>query len=269
MQKNVNNTRMSKILNCLLCTLIIFLLCFIWIVYCLRDTTLAFALSAIVTLSSCYLIWKSLSKFETGKKLKQAKKNNIASLSEYLRFNENNAELFSAMLRYYRFDVKSVDFDNLIVTKNNVTSYVALRFSQDSLNKEELCKTVVSAKRAKCAKLYLFTNKIDGALIRLAGKYLHTVSVDIANCYALFENSEKLPTLPKSAQRKASFIAAYAFNRRRFGWYFASSLFMIAVSVIAYFPWYTLGWATVSFALAMYSLLNTRYNTPPTNITLD
>ena len=261
--------RMSKILNCFLCTAIIYLLSFVWIVYCLKDTTLAFALSAIVALASCYLIWRSLTKFEKGKKLKQAKKSNIASLSEYLRFNENNAELFAEMLRYYRFEVKIVDYDNLLVTKNNVTSYVALRFCQDSLSREELCKTVVSAKRNKCSKLYMFTNKVDSAIQRLAEKYLHTVTVDIANTYALFENCDKLPSLPKSAQRKYSFIASYAFNRRRFGWYFMSSLFMLAVSVIAYFPWYTLGWATVSFALAMYSLLNTRYNTPPTNITLD
>ena len=261
--------RMSKVLNCLLCTVFIFLLSFVWVVYCLRDTTLALALSLIVTLAGSYIVWKSLSKLENGKKQKQAKKRNIASLSEYLRFNENNAELFATMLRYYRFEVTLNDYDNMVVTKNDVTSYVALRFTQDSLSKEELCKTVVSAKRAKCSKLYIFANKIDNALIKLAQKYLHTVSVDIANVYALFENCDKLPALPKNAQKKTSFIASYAFNKRRFGWYFASSLFMLAVSVVAYFPWYTLGWATVSFALAMYSLLNTRYNTPPTNITLE
>ena len=269
MPKKFNNMRMSKILNCFLCTVTIFLLCFVWIVYCLRDQTLAYTLSVVVALASSYLIWKSLSKIETGKKQKQAKNKNIASLSEYLRFNENNAELFATMLRYYRFEVKTVDYDNLIVSKNNTTSYVALRFGQDSVGKDELSKTVVAAKRSKCSKLYLFTNKIDIALIKLAEKYLHTVSVDIANTYALFENCDKLPALPNSAQKKSSFVASYAFNRRRFGWYFASSLFMLAVSVIAYFPWYTLGWASVSFALAMYSLLNTRYNTPPTNITLE
>ena len=260
---------MNKILNCLLSTLFIFLLTFVWIVYCLRDRTLALALSAVVSIASCYLIYKSLTKFEKGKKLKKSKKGNVEKLCEYLRFNENNAELFADMMRYYRFDVKVADHDNLIVTKNNVTSYVALRFCLDSMNKETLSKAVVSAKRAKCDKLYLFTNKIDSVLTKLAQNYLHTVTVDIANVYALLENCDKLPTLPQSAQKKRSFIASYAFNRRRFGWYFASSLFMLFVSVIAYFPWYTLSWATINFALAMYSLLNTRYNTPPTNITLD
>ena len=260
---------MSKILNCLLSTGIIFLLSYVWIIYCLRDTTLAFALSTIVAIACGYIIWRALSKYEKGRQLKQAKKKNIARFSEYLRFNENNAELFAEMLRYYRFDVTTTDYDNLVATKNNVTSYVALRFAQDNLSREELCKTVVAAKRAKCSKLYLFANKVDNSLVKLADKYLQTTSVDISNLYALFENCEKLPALPKNAQKKSSFIASYAFNRRRFGWYFVSSLFMLAVSIVAYFPWYTLSWATVLFAVALYCLLNTRYNTPPTHITLD
>ena len=260
---------MSKILNCLLCTAIIFLLSFLWIVYCLRDTTLAFALATIIALSSCYLIWQALSKIEKGRNTKQNKKKAVESLSEYLRFNIDNGALFADMLRYYRYEVSIIDYDNLIATKNGATCFVALRFSQDSLSKDELCKSVVSAKRAKCDKLYIFANKVGGELSKLAQKYLSTVSVDIDNAYTLLETSNKLPNLPKSAQKKPSFIASYAFNRRRFGWYLASSIFMLAVSIIAYFPWYTLGWATISFALAMYSLLNTRYNTPPTTVTLD
>lgn len=260
---------MSRILNCLLCSVIIYLLSFVWIVYSLSDVTLAYALAAIVTLCSAYLIWKTLSKVEQSRHIKQTKKSNVASLGEYLRFNEDNAELFGTMLRYYRFEVKLVDYDNLIVTKNGVTSYVALRFCQDNLSRDELCKAVVSAKRASCSKLYVFTNKIDNALVKLAEKYLHVVSVDIANTYALLENAEKLPTLRNAAQRKPSLLPAYAFNRRRFGWYFASSLFMLAMSAVAYLKWYTLAWSTVCLILALYSLLNTRYNTPPTNITLD
>lgn len=260
---------MSKYLNSLLCTVIIFLLSYLWIIYCLRDPTLAFALSAIVALASCYLIFKSLSRLESGRKIKQAKKNNIASLAEYLRFNDDNATLFADMLRYYRFEVKPIDYDNLVATKNGQTSFVALRFSQDSVSREEVSKVVVAAKRNKCGKIYLFANKIDGALVQLAEKHVHTVSVDIANTYALMENCEKLPTLPKATRAKTSFVAKYAFNRRRFGWYFISCLFMLAVSVIAYFPWYTLTWATISLGLALFCLLNTRYNTPPTNITLD
>ena len=261
---------MAKILNCILCTIAIFLLGFIWVYYCLRNSTLALALSLIVAIASAYLIWRFQTERENGKKIKLAKRKSIAALSEYLRFGENNAELFADMLRYYRFEVEKVDFDNLIVVKNNVKSYVAMRFVQDSVDKIEMCKTVIDAKRAQCQKLYVFANKVDKHLVEVANARIHTVTVDVANVYALLEQCDKLPQLNEiKPSKKPLIIAKYAFNRRRFGWYFTASLFTLALAVISFIPWYMLSWATVNLGLALYSLLNKRYNVTPTNVTLD
>ena len=261
---------MAKILNCILSTIAIFLLFFTWVYYCLKDSAIAFWLSLVVALASAYLIWRFQTERDNGKKIKLAKRKSIAALSEYLRFGENNAELFADMLRYYRFDVEKVDFDNLIVVKNNVKSYVATRFVQDSLDKVELCKAVIAAKRTRCEKLYVFANKVDKALLDSANAHIHTVSVDVANTYALLEQCDKLPAISEiKPSKKPLIIAKYALNRRRFGWYFTASLFMLAISVISYIPWYTLSWATINLGLALYSLLNKRFNVPPTNVTLD
>ena len=261
---------MAKILNCILSTIAVFLLFFTWVYYCLKDSALAFWLSLIVAFATGYLVWRFLSKWENGKKIKLAERKNIATLSEHLRFGENNSELFADMLRYYRFEVTKVDYDNLTVVKNGVKSYVATRFTQDSISKEELCKAVVAAKRADCAKLYIFANKVDKSLLDSANAHLHTVAVDVANIYALLERCEKLPNITtKKPIKKPLIIAKYAFNRRRFGWYFSASIFMLAISVISFIPWYTLSWATINLGLALYSLLNTRFNVQPTNVTLD
>lgn len=260
---------MAKILNTVLCTLIIFLLSFLWIVYCLKDSTIALALSLTVAVASGYLIWRAQTERENHKKIKLAERKKLTSFSEYLRFGADNEALFSDMLRYYRFEVARVDYDNLTVTKNGTKSYVAIRFGKDTLSSDELFSSVVAAKRANCSKLYVFTNKVDKATLMVAEAQLHTVAVDIANTYALFEQCDKLPTMSPKQVKKSSFVAKYAFNRRRFGWYFMSSLFMLVISVISYFPWYTLSWATVSMALALYSLLNKRYNTEPTRVSLE
>ena len=261
---------MAKILNCILCSIAIFLLSLTWVFYCLRDSTLALWLALVVALSCCYIIWRLQSKMENAKKIKLAKRKNIAALSEYLRFGENNSKLFAEMLRYYRFEVTEVNFDELIVVKNNVRSYVATRFVQDSLEKSELVKAVIAAKRADCKKLYVFTNKVDKTLVDTANAHIRTVTVDVANTYALLEQCDKLPALTEiKPSKKPLLVAKYAFNRRRFGWYFTASLFLTALSVISFIPWYMLSWATVNFGLALYSLLNRRYNVLPTNVTLD
>lgn len=261
---------MAKILNTFLCAFAVFFLCFAWIYYSLKDDVLAVALSLIVAISTLSLLWIATSRFDAGKKIKLAQKNAVSSLVNYLRFGLDNATLFCDLMQYYRFSTTKVDCDALIATKNGQSSYVAICFAHDKLSSDELRNAVISAKRAACNRLYVFTTKVDSSLIAVANSHVTTTVIDAQNTYTLFEQSSKLPSIPQQkAPKKASFVANYAFNRKRFGWYFASSLFMLLISFIAYFPWYTLAWSTVFFALAVYSLVNRRFNVPPTRVTLD
>ena len=261
---------MAKILNSFLCAFGIFFICFAWVYYSLKDDMLAFALAAIVALCSAYLIWKALGQIDAGNQIKIAKKKAVASFVNFLRFNANNAAIFENMLRYYHFEIEKQTYDSLIVSKNGQLCYVAISFAHDSLTRDELREAVVSAKRANCNALYVFTNKVDASSVSNANAHLSATFIDAENTYALFEQCDKLPTVPnKSTPKKATFLAQYAFNRRRFGWYFTSSIFMLLISLISYFPWYALAWATVFFCLAVYSLVNKRYNYTRTRVTLD
>ena len=261
---------MAKILNSILCAFAVFFLCFAWIYYSLKDDVLALALSLVVAACSWYLIWKGQAQIDLGKKTKLAQKNAVSSFVNYLRFGADNAALFENMLRYYRFDVERQGYDSLIVSKNGQKSYVSICFSQDNLSKDELRTAVISCKRAGCNRLYVFTVKADATAIATANAHVQASVIDAQNTYTLFEQCDKLPALPpQKPPKKVSFVAQYAFNKRRFGWYFASSLFMLLISVISYFPWYTLAWATVFFALAVYSIVNRRFNVAPTRVSLD
>lgn len=261
---------MAKILNSFLCAFGIFFICFAWVYFSLKDDVLALALASIVALSSAYLIWKALNQIDIGKKIKISKKKELANFVNYLRFAPDNASTFEKMLRYYRFEVEQQSFDNLIASKNGQLNYVSINFSHDSLTRDELRNAIVAAKRANCQSLYIFTTKTDVASMTCANSYINTIFIDAANTYALFEQCDKLPAIPnQSAPKKSTFIAQYAFNRRRFGWYFTSSIFMLLISIISYFPWYTLAWATIFFILAVYCLVNKRYNYTQTRVTLD
>ena len=261
---------MAKILNSVLCAFAILFVCFAWVYYSLKDDVLAILLSLIVALCAWYLIWKAQSHIDFGKKIKLAQKNAVSSFVNFLRFGADNATLFENMLRYYRFELDRVNYDSLIATKNGQKSYVAICFQHDNVTKDELRDAVVSAKRAACEKLYIFTVKADSTSLATANGQVRTVVIDAQNTYALFEQCDKLPAIPQQkTPKKATFVARYAFNRRRFGWYFASSLFMLLISIISYFPWYTLAWATVFLALAVYCLVNRRFNVAPTRVNLD
>lgn len=265
----VNNRCMSVIINVILCALAIFALGFIWIYLALNSLYAALTLSALLAACTGYIVWLALARAEKNKKRKRARKKSVADFAEHIRFDADNGNAFADMLRYYRFEILQKNCDSLTVCKNNVKTYVAICFAADTLTKEELRCAVIQAKRAQCDKLIIFCEKADTYQKETANRRIATQICDAENTYALFEESGKLPAIIPRKARTNGIVAKYAFNRKRFGWYMASGVFMLLTAAIAYFKWYALIWATVMFALAIYSLINKKYNTLPTNITLD
>lgn len=260
---------MPKILNNLLCSIMIFLLAFMWVYVSIKDATWALVCAAVLTAASAYVMWRIADKWENDKQVKQKRKKDVANFAEYLMFGEDNAQLFCDLFGFYQFETEKIDYDNLIAIKNGQKSYVAICFETDKLTRDRLRESVVAAKRNKADKLYIFANKIEPSERRLAESYINTAFIDGNNAYELFEQCDKLPTLKRRSVQKTSFIAKYAFCRKRFGWYFASCIFMLIISIFSFFPWYTLTWATVMFFLAVYSLFNKRYNTQKTQVSLE
>lgn len=260
---------MSKVLNNLLCTAGIFALAFLWTYYSLKSVTWAVALALIISLCSAYLIYRLQNKIGQVQNTKLQNKKAAAKLYDYLKYNDNNAEIFAQLYRYYNYQVSILDYDNFVASKEGVTTLVTLHYANDVLTTNDVAQAIVSAKRNKADKLCAYASKIDASVRKTAIQHFDVTFVDVANAYILLEQSDKLPSLPQIKPTKNSFIAKYAFCRKRFGWYFGSCVFMTVISVIAYFPYYLLGWATVMLFLALYSLLNTRYNAKQTDVKLD
>lgn len=260
---------MPKILNVILCVILVFLLTFCWIYYSVKSSDVALGLASIVALASGYIMWQANTKWERGRQTKRKRKNDVLSLRQFLEFNPDNGELLKDMLIYYDFEIRVKNYDSLTVVKNGIECYVTANFAQDTAGRDYIRQSVIAAKRGRAEKLYVFCNKCDASLQNLAQEHIPTVFVDLNNTFALLEQSGKLPELTQKKQKKASFAATYAFNKRRFGWYFLSSLFCAAISFVSYLRYYLLGWSTVFFVLAVYCLFNKRYNPLPTNVTLD
>ena len=260
---------MPKILNTLLCSIMIFLLAFMWAYVAIKDVSWSIVCAAILTAAFTYVIWRIADKWDSGKKIKQKRKKDVADLAEHLKFGEDNAQLFAELFRFYGFETDKTDYDSFVATKDGQKNYVAVCFEQDMLSRDRLRECVVTAKRIKADKLYIFANKIGTSEQRTAESYINTAFIDGNNAYELLEQCDKLPTITRRKPKKTSLIAKYALCRQRFGWYFASCIFMIIISVFSFFPWYTLAWATVMFVLAVYSLFNKRYNTKKTQVSLD
>lgn len=260
---------MPKILNNLICSAMIFALSFLWIYFCLKSVAWAVTLGLTLALCSAYLIYRAQTKAGQLRSVKQQNKKAVNGLYEYLKYNENNAELFAELYRYYGYETETIDGDEFAASKDGQTAYVTTLFYKNNVSDEDLCRLVLRAKRRKADKLKVFANKVDSAALANAKRHFDVETVDVNNAYELLKAADKLPVVPDVKPIKRSFVASYAFNRKRFAWYFASSVFTALISLIAYFPYYLLAWSTALLGLALYSMFNTRYNVKHTCVKLD
>lgn len=259
---------MARVLNVFLCTIMTFLLAFAWVTYCLKNTKIALLLSAIIAICCCYLFWMLSKRTERKRIAQSARKKTLQDFFLFLKYNENNADTFAAAMKYYGYDVQTKDFDNVVLQKQNKT-LVSFCFETEKLSEDRMRRAVIKAKREKCEKLLIFGNKADNALIEIASQHVSTRFVDLANCYGLLERAEKLPRFPSVKKTERKIVAAVAFNKKRFGWYLGGAVFTLATAAVSPLKIYLLTWASALFVLAVYSLLNKKYNSTPTDVTLD
>ncbi len=266
--KNVNNENMAKVLNNILCGILTFAVAFCWAYYGTKLTNLSVAVAVLAAAAVCALLWHISASTPKKSKIKELKKN-ASDLAFFLAFNTDNASLFSKLLRYKGYEVTVKDEDNLFAEKNGEKILCAVRFGTGALSAEEMRKTALLSKRTGCGKIFLFTLSAD----RQGTELLKARGIDIAvfdaeNTYALLSDCGYLPEYPHCKEVQRHIVLEYALNKKRFGWYFASALFLTAVSVISYFPVYTLVWATVLAVISFYCLFNKRFNSQKTENSL-
>ena len=260
---------MAKFLDVFLSSIAIFFVTFCWSYYVLRDGKSALWCAVIVGVCASYIVYKIVSKSFDKASAKQQSKKKLASFANYLCFCEDIANLCANLLKYYSFDIKSVQNEGIVAIKGQVRYYIALLFDNDFVSVADVRRVVRSAKSLQVDKLIVFCIGVKPTENQLANGEIPTKFVDVATLYTLFKQADKLPPLDKPVLKKSAYFAQFAFSKRRFGGYFASGMFLLVTSALTFFPLYSIVWGTALLGLALYSLLNKRYNVVESVVTLE
>ncbi len=260
---------MAKFLDVLLSAIAIFFVTFCWGYYVLRDAKTALLVSTIVALCASYIVWRIVESRSEKVANNKRKKAQLQSFAHYFGFCENAVEVFCDLLKYYRFDVVERQNDGIVAVKNAQRCYVALLFDNDIVTLQEVRRVVKGAKRAKADRLIAFCIAVKNTEIQLAKGQLPSQFVSVEDAYALFEQADKLPPLNKPTVKKSAYFCQFAFSKKRFGGYFASGIFLLVTSALTFFPLYSIVWGTALLGVALYSLLNKKYNVAKTVVTLE
>ena len=73
---------MAKILNTLFGSFGVFALCFVWIVYCTSDSSLALWLSVVTAAAAGYLVYRCQCAYDSRKRSKRIRAAQISSLAK-------------------------------------------------------------------------------------------------------------------------------------------------------------------------------------------
>lgn len=259
---------MNKVINTILSALLALFLAFAWARYLTHDNAASVLAAVAIAAATAYICAYLTDRKQTKtQKTKQSKKKSD-TLTDRLMFEADNAALFAPMLTYYGYAVTTSSNDYIVANKNDTNYYVAINFVADKLSVADLAASIVAAKRADCDKLIVFCSKVSPNVNAAADKFDYKV-FNAEQTLQLFVTADKLPQLSEKPPRRNGIVASYALSKGRFGWYFGGAIWMVAISFLSYFKVYSLLWATALFALAMYSLLNRRYNLPTTQNLLD
>ncbi len=260
---------MAKFLDVFLSAVAIFFLAFAWIYHYLKNTTASLLGAVVFALCGGWLVFGILTSKQRKTHQKRAKKQQLTALFDYLCYHNDLCQVMLQMAKYYRFQAQKICDDHIVATKENNIVQLGFCFENTSLTNGEARKQIVQAKNNHAQKLILFCNGATAQVKTTAQEHFNVQFVDINNLFALLEQCNQLPTLANAKSKKSSYFLQYALCKKRFRAYFAGGFFLLLTSALTFFPLYSIVWATALFGVAFYSLLNKKYNTQPTAVTLD
>ena len=254
---------MSKFLDIFLLSLTSQCLSFCWVRYVTHNNTISFWLSLVMALSVAYILYyyTTLAK---AKHRKKVTKKQLENLFATLNYCEDLSSIFAPMLSYFHYQVVKIDYDHLLATRDNKVHFVVLSFDSKSLSASQMRSAIIAAKRKKATDLLIFSYSTTGSILANANHHLPTKIVDILGTYNLLKQSGNMPLTTQVKAFNAPIIAQIALTKKRAKLWTASSIGAILLSFVSYIDWWLLSWATIFALLAIYCLVNKKYNNTTT-----
>ncbi len=241
---------MNRFFNTFLTSILVFALTFSWLNYCTKSKILSALLALSTATAICTLMY--LTGKNKAQKQLTTKRERVAlhTFDDFLVWNGNNAELFADLLAFCNYNTSILPNGYLLLQQNNKKYLATTCFvATETLSPSVLQNAVATAKQVNATKILLFTNRDLPVQVPFEMQ-----TYNLQQTYALFCACGKLPAVKNCTQPAKRFALSSVFNKKLFGKYAVGSLFLAVFSMFSFFPFYTLVWSSILFALALLSL---------------
>lgn len=247
---------MAKFFNILLIAFAVFFLSFVWLYFYVKVTWISALCSGGIALASCLLLYKILP-VKTKKYRSRQKKKQLEKFEMFMATRDAAGAIEKVFQKkeYEIFNVKG----GFVAKKQNVMLVIPW-FGFESFTKQRLVEAVKTMRKVGADCILLFGGVGFDTKPICAYTDAKLIVFSVGDTYSLLEKNSLLPEMPDYAAKKDKQIFVYAFNAKRFPYYILSSVALVAVSFVSFFPIYSLVAATALLAAAIYSKFNKKYN---------
>ena len=255
--------KISKIIDFVFGTAVLFLISFVWTRYFLHDTWLTILISSIITFVVA-TIYHFISKTKkqkielTNKEIKNAKQIATGFL---LSTKQEILKTF-----YEKFNVKyntKIKSDFLLVNDKVLKPI----YSTQTITDREILEAYLKVKDISAKKIIITCQNADTTAYNFC-KLVTDKEILILTEFEAYTNIFKplnfdVPEIKATPHKKnAQYYLSLALNKSRTKNYLIVSAFMLFASFILRYNIYYLTFASITGLLALYSHFNTRYNKP-------
>ncbi|HPG92746.1 MAG TPA: hypothetical protein PK675_04975 [Clostridia bacterium] len=248
---------MAKFFNVLLIGFAVFSLAFVWLYYFVKVAWISALCSGGIALCSCIILYKLLP-FKTKKYYSKQRKDYLEKLELYLSLY-GGKEIVADVFRAKNYEIYFIE-NGFIAQKPERKLLVWVWFKFKPLARQDFSEILAVNRKINSDKIIIY-GKTDFDVKPLC-EYSNTrctvFSVD--DLCKILEQNNTLPDLPEISVKKDRKIFIYAFNEKRFPYYIISSIALVGISFISFFPIYSLVMSALMLAAAIYSKYNKKYN---------
>ncbi len=256
--------KLSKIIDFIFGTTILFLICFVWTRYFLHDTWLTILISSTVTfvIATLYHFFSKSKNQKLELSNKEIKNASQISTGFLLSTKQQILKNFYEKLNIkYNTKIKS---DYLLVNDKVLKPI----YSTQTITDREILDAYLKVKDISAKKMIITCQNADNTAYTFC-KLVTDKEIIILTEYEAYTNIFKplnfeVPVIKATIRKKnAQDYLSLALNKSRTKNYLIVSIFMLFASFILRYNIYYLIFASITGLLALYSHFNTRYNKAP------
>ncbi|MEG1706466.1 MAG: hypothetical protein RR086_04955 [Clostridia bacterium] len=216
---------------------------------------LSIILGLIVGIGATFALYKLIPQ----KKNNKLSKTKLGEIAFNFAMSSTMTEDIAKALRFNLVTIAEVTTNKILCVKKDIRYKISICMEVNTFSAQKLINLLKETE--KFDKLVIMCNSFDKSAYSIIEKLNTSIIIlETEQVYYLIKSAKIPLNTSQYKTKRQSVILANTLNKERARYFLYTGLFLCVYSIFSFFKIYTLIFATVSIAVAIYSFFNNKYN---------